>query len=144
MVVKMDKRLPANEKRSTWLESNLGHNKTWHRWTWCFGMFMLAAVIGGCVAIWWFTRSNPAHAIPVAIGGGGSETMGPLATIATPVGADMTSALAAEGSSAAATTTKEKTKAKRTVGDFVLPLPTESPGKVTRMHKRALRRGLAL
>lgn len=48
----------------------MGNTSSLRAWSWCIGMFMLAIVVGGIVAIWWFTRGNPAHGVPVAIGGG--------------------------------------------------------------------------
>lgn len=88
MVAKMDTKNPAENKQryatslvtklffdraisySPWLKSATRGTTALRGWTWCIGIFMLLAIIGGSVAGWWFSRDDPAHAVPVAIGGG--------------------------------------------------------------------------
>ncbi|KAG8877409.1 hypothetical protein FRB98_006702 [Tulasnella sp. 332] len=139
MVAKMDKAVAnkGGDKQSAWLNSALGNTSALRAWTWCVGLFMLAIVVGGIVAIWWFTRSNPAHAIPVAIGGGASETMLSSSTEPTPVAtANVDSIPTTTGKAAASTTTKAK--AKRALGDFVLPVQT--PAAVSAEKRMAHKR----
>lgn len=120
---------------STWLRSTQRGKNALGRWTWCVGLVMLLAVVGGSVACWWFTRSNPAHAIPVAIGGGASETMGASTTIPTPVNAGpaTTSAVRKPAQTqtkkavSAAPTTTAPPRVKRTTEELVAPTPTSTP-----------------
>ncbi|KAG9033806.1 hypothetical protein FRB95_014227 [Tulasnella sp. JGI-2019a] len=162
MVAKIEKGAGARggDKRSPWLKTAMGNTSSLRAWSWCIGLCFLTIIVGGIVAIWWFTRGNPAHQIPVAIGGGASETMTQTTTIPTPVGGATSTgealakaattttkkAAAASATSAAvmtsrtASTTKSKAAAKRTLGDFVLPIETPAPAPAPAPERIAMHR----
>ncbi|KAG8896549.1 hypothetical protein FRB99_008848 [Tulasnella sp. 403] len=77
-------------------------------------------------------KKSPEHAIPVAIGGGASETMDNATAIPTPIVAGTATATASKKSHASASTTPPPVSGpgipggKRHVGDFVLPVVAET------------------
>ncbi|KAG8969987.1 hypothetical protein FRC03_012440 [Tulasnella sp. 419] len=73
MVAKMEKAKPANQRHSPWLRRTLGKGNSLSRWVWVVGLFLLLCIVGGSVAIWWFTRGDPDHQVPVSITGGESQ-----------------------------------------------------------------------
>ncbi|KAG8787549.1 hypothetical protein FRC16_001542 [Serendipita sp. 398] len=61
------------QKKSTWLRSTLGNNRSMKRWTWCISIFLLLAIGAGIGFGWWATHNKPAS-LPVAVGGSANES----------------------------------------------------------------------
>lgn len=113
MVVKAEKTKPVTEKKSEWLAKTQRGTAAHRRWAACIGVFLLAAIVGGAVTGWWFTRNNPDHAVPETLGeNSAGHTMGETSTvIPTPVSGKKTTSAAA--ASKTETATADDTTAKR-------------------------------
>ncbi|KAG8907617.1 hypothetical protein FRC01_007635 [Tulasnella sp. 417] len=116
MVVKTEKSKPATAKTSDWLAKNQRGGRAHRRWALCVGVFLLAAIIGGAVTGWWFTRNSPDHQVPETLGEDtAGHTMGASSTaVPTPVsGKKTTSAAAAAAASQTDAATADDATAKR-------------------------------
>ncbi|KAG8947594.1 hypothetical protein FRC04_010644 [Tulasnella sp. 424] len=107
MVVKAEKTTPVAQKKSEWLAKTQRGTRSHRRWAACIGIFLLAAIIGGAVTGWWFTRNNPDHQVPETLGNDtAGHTMGDSTTaVPTPVSAKKTTSAAAASKTNAATAT---------------------------------------
>ncbi|KAG8986313.1 hypothetical protein FRB90_004077 [Tulasnella sp. 427] len=117
MVVKAEKTTPATKKKSEWLEKHQRGTRVHRRWAMCFGVFLLAGIIGAAVTGWWFTRNNPDHQVPETLGEDSAHhTMGDTTTaIPTPVSGKKTTSAAAAHKTATADDNATAKRIKRMV-----------------------------
>lgn len=91
---------------SSWLDQTLNRSKSYSRWVWFGGLFLLLVIAGGIGVGVWATRNNPGHQQPTAIGGSADN-------LVTSVVSSSTAGVAAAGKSTSLHVSPTNTVARR-------------------------------
>lgn len=75
-----------NNRPSTWLAKTSVGQSRFSRWVWVGTVFLILAIIGASVSVWYVTKNSPSDGTPTAVGGKDNEQPGPTTTSSLVVG----------------------------------------------------------